>query len=295
MANYILPPWLHPSRTDPAQAFVSAFQTGAQVANQRARLAQHAEQVAMDAAIKDREVQRRAALDQQRVEIAKARTQAEIGIREQQLNVVQERARDTARMAAANFKLRAMQDQREDAKIGMVQEKQARSVAAQNEAQRRIAAGEDATKVYMELGPAIQGGMTGMSGFINQGSGIDFTKEQARPVAGLPDRYKALRTGKNTQQVFDTGSTQEPEARPLKGDPSKVVIDMGNGKPPIVRNAPVSPEMEALGKALAAAYSDDDPEAVARIRKQIADLNNAAPAAPSTNSIRILRMGPKKE
>jgi hypothetical protein len=142
---YQLPPWLTP-RGDPASAFVSAVHTGAAIAQENTRLTQAAqahnaamqmEQQRMEAnaAAESERLQAQNARASQELEMTKQYHDAELAIRQTALKQAAEKNQQQAASAATRM-------------------------AAQQTYQQRVAAGEDATKVALELGPGMAGGST---------------------------------------------------------------------------------------------------------------------------------------
>ncbi len=140
MASYPTPPWLNRQGTDPATAFVGAFRAGASVAIEKAQLAQQSERAAMAAAIKQQESEQQALRDQQKIAIDSAQFDAQVGLKQQSLDIAHERIVQSAKMAAVRFQV-------------------------QEEYRRRVAAGEDSQKVLLELGPSmgIREGLTSLA------------------------------------------------------------------------------------------------------------------------------------
>lgn len=137
MANYPIPPWLNVSPSD----FGAAAARGAEISLGKARIAEEARQANMRSAMAASELAARREQEQQQSkrqeqELAyqKAYQDSQLGLRQQQLD-------------------------REEAQFQMEVKTAAEKSQAQQEAQARIRAGEDPTKVWMDLGPSL--GMTG--------------------------------------------------------------------------------------------------------------------------------------
>lgn len=236
MAQYPIPPWLQGGGADPASAFVSAFNAGQNASAERARLQQHAHDVSMRLALAEREHQREAQLDYQKLEIQKAYNDAQLGLKEQDLITRQERNAQLAADAANKFALdyqkwQDLADYRQgqlqasgrradvaEQRLGMEAGQRAAQMAAVNEYRENFnfrvnVLGEDratvARELSMELGPGIAQGMTGMSGILGGGAGaggMDFSQIRARPIldeSGNQIGKWGVQTGKGSQAVFD--------------------------------------------------------------------------------------------
>jgi hypothetical protein len=105
MVSYPLPPWL--ARTDPAEAFISTFKQAqgikAQLQMEQARLQQSAIEAGQQAQARASEQQQRMALEQQQIAQEKARTDAELGLKRQQLEQSQQEITMAAQQAANKF------------------------------------------------------------------------------------------------------------------------------------------------------------------------------------------------
>lgn len=127
MADYPLPPWLTP-RTDPAQAFVTSMHLGAQIAQQQNQLQAEQERAQMETQARQQALQQQTLRAQQQIEMQRAYHDAVVGLRQDQLDQVSQANQLKAQVAARKF-------------------------AAQQQFRQRVAAGEPASKVMMELGP----------------------------------------------------------------------------------------------------------------------------------------------
>lgn len=137
MAQYPIPPWLNVSPGD----FGQAAARGAEISLGRQRIQQEAVQANQRAAQAAQELEARrkqeadnAQREAQQLEYQHAYQQAELGLKQQQQEQAEQAFQFTVKQAAQKSQ-------------------------AQMEAQQRIQAGEDPTKVYMELGPTL--GITG--------------------------------------------------------------------------------------------------------------------------------------
>src|SRR5579863_1460929 len=126
MATVALPPWLSP---EAAQGWGELAAKGAQLKLERARLRQEGINAGMEAAARSQQQQQTAAREQQQIQYDQAYKTADLGLRQQEADQ------------------RAQQLQQEVAQT-------ARQFSAMQRISKRIAAGEDPTKVYMEEGPS---------------------------------------------------------------------------------------------------------------------------------------------
>jgi hypothetical protein len=143
-------PWLRPPDTD--QNYLKGYGLGQQGASEQVQIAMAQQRMAQQAAeasaqlqersqaaqmeieMRQKEHERQSLMDQQKLEIEKSYRQSQIGLEKQKLD--------------------------EEIKINQSKLSQtANLAAAQMEAQKRIAAGEDPSDVWMEIGP--RAGMTG--------------------------------------------------------------------------------------------------------------------------------------
>lgn len=237
MAQYPIPPWLAREGADPAGAFISAFSAGANVSAQKARLAQEAEETAMRLAVYERQQEKDNLIKQQEMELNRARNDALLGLRQQQLELDQSRLAQDAIKAAADFAMRGQQasdlsqyradtlaqtgrrdqataiyraDQlaQGDERYQLQADKYADSLTAQNRIRERIAAGEDARQVYLEEGPAAR--VPGMGSIVGRGdeAGVDWTAKPPWPVPELGPNAMAAYTGRGSVRYFNTGLDQ---------------------------------------------------------------------------------------
>lgn len=128
MPQYSIPPWIQPA--DTARQYLSGLQLGSNIARQSQALEQQRERTAMEAEIRQKELERRMAEETQRMMMQKAYHDEVISLREKQLQ------NEAQRVQAATSAIAAKS-------------------AAQQEYQRRVQGGEDPAKVMMELGPGM--------------------------------------------------------------------------------------------------------------------------------------------
>lgn len=130
-----MPSWLEP-RSDPAAAFASAYHAGSQVAMEKRRLAQQAATAAMESATRAQIAHQNNLAEQQQIEVSKAYHDAQLGLRQRELDQEQQRISATAQQAAQTFQ-------------------------AQEQYRQRVKAGEDPNKVMLELWPSLYKGAGG--------------------------------------------------------------------------------------------------------------------------------------
>jgi hypothetical protein len=319
MANYPIPPWLSHEGADPASAFVSAFNAGANVASDRARLAAASEQAAINAGIREQELNRKAQLEQQKLAVQQAQNTALIGLRDRQLEMQQQKVTNDAIQAARTFALRGAQAQdlaqyRQDSlanqaegrrqgeeRLKIASQKHAESFAAQREYEYRFQEAMEADptadpakvarRLALELGPAISGGMTGLGPIMNQGgaNGIDFTGLGLEDIPNAPPNLKQFRTGAGSRRIVDLGegpeSTNAPVAIPVQGDPNTIALPKSSkwtyrSKAKVVE----PPEIKAARKKLEEYEGFSKPEKLTlqkmdQLRKMIADYEASKNAA----------------
>lgn len=116
-----------------------------------------------------------------------------------QMELAQQKNQFAQAMELRDQQLKANQDARAQAELGLRASEAARKTEGMMEYQRRVQAGEDPMKVILEVGPKI--GMTGptlFSAMRNQAQWQDQQKQQsaAPDVQDLPNGYKVARWGK---------------------------------------------------------------------------------------------------
>jgi hypothetical protein len=197
-----LPPWLTPQA---AQGYgdlaAEGFKTGATIANERARLAQEAAQHGMEMQQRQQEFQQKTAaeqeaaqqaglVEQQKIQIDKATKDAELGLRQQDLALKQKDFEQQTQQAAALS-------------------------AVQQQATKRIAAGEDPQKVWMELGPQMNMTSAALSKLITP----PFKPGTAAQIPNDPT-HQLIQTGPNAWHVTAIPSnvaTNAPDEMPRTG------------------------------------------------------------------------------
>lgn len=122
MPSYPLPPWLRPP-SDLAGDYVAGLHAGAQVAEQQARLNMAAQEAEQQAAVHQQTLQMQMAREQQKLELTRAYHQAQIGLRQDQLQQTQERINLQTQRAAQ--KLSALSAYKSDVAGGMTEEQAA--------------------------------------------------------------------------------------------------------------------------------------------------------------------------
>lgn len=102
--NYQLPPWLdQKAAINPADAYVQSLHIGAQIGMEKSRLQQENEIARMQADAKRQEMERRAAMDAQQLEVARAYHQQQNELKLAELNQQQELITAKATEAARRF------------------------------------------------------------------------------------------------------------------------------------------------------------------------------------------------
>lgn len=198
MANYPIPPWLNVSPAD----FGSAAARGAEISLGRERIAEEARQANMRSSIQSAEMaarrdeeQQRAQRESQQAEYEKAYQQAQLGLKNQELD-------QSERQLQMQVQTAAIKSQ------------------AQLEAQSRIQAGEDPSKVWMELGPSAGMSGGGMASLLRGSEAFG----GAESIAGLPDYFKQVRTGAGSRRIV-----QLPH--PASGPVSSLPVTDSEGNP----------------------------------------------------------------
>lgn len=127
--GYDIPPWLRPA--DAVGPYVQGLHLGAQLTQERQRLAAQASEAATRAALQQQQIEQESMLAQQRMEVARAQQQQEIGLKQQELAQRQQT-------------------------IQMATEQAARKFAAMQAYQQEIAQpGADPLKAILKYGPAM--------------------------------------------------------------------------------------------------------------------------------------------
>lgn len=99
---YPTPNWIRPPE-DLAAAYLNAYRAGASVAEAQARLDTEAQERGVNLAVTEQRMQQQNMRDQQELEMKKALSQAELGIRQASLQNAQERIAMTAQAAASRM------------------------------------------------------------------------------------------------------------------------------------------------------------------------------------------------
>lgn len=228
--EYPIPPWLHGvSPGEIGQLYQNAQRAGAQIQMEQQRLSQESQQAQMALQAKQEAAKQDQMRQAQQMQIEKAYHDSEIGLRKSQLEQTQKELQQKTQIAAQTFQ-------------------------AKQQAQQRIAAGEDPQKVWMELGPMM--GVTG-AGLANLAKKpVQFGG--ATSVEGLPEDWKAVQTGAGSRRIIhipttETGTNTAPTT--VTGPNGEMLgyrIPMPGGKQ-IFRGPPKSNSFEEKLKAVRAA------------------------------------------
>lgn len=133
--NYQLPPWLdQKAAINPADAYVQSLHIGAQIGMEKSRLQQENEIARMQADAKRQEMERRAAMDAQQLEVARAYHQQQNELRLADLNQKQQLIEAQAQDAARKFTAQQRYRQRfqELTAAGIDPDQAARTAALEN-------------------------------------------------------------------------------------------------------------------------------------------------------------------
>lgn len=139
MADYPLPSWLQTRPSDAARTFLEASQAGQRLNLEKQRLAQQQQQSEMEAQTRREIAMQNSLREQQRIEIEKARTAAEVGLKQQSLDLAGQKIALTANAAARKF-------------------------AAQQQYQQLLEQGMSPDEAALKIGPAAFSSMAGMAG-----------------------------------------------------------------------------------------------------------------------------------
>jgi hypothetical protein len=173
MASYPIPDWIKPPG-NLAQDYLSGLQTGAQIANQHAQLQQTAQLEQLKNTLAQQQLQRESQIQMQRLEVEKS-------YRDQANSIAQQKLAEVQQINQLNI---------QDA---------SRKLALQQRYSQRVAAGEDASKVMLELGPELGAG--------EQSIAAAFRSQQANKVPVPPTVTKLagedflLEPGQRPQQI----------------------------------------------------------------------------------------------
>ena len=128
MANYPIAPWLHPQ--DTVGPYVQGLHLGAQLQQERQRLAQQANEAAVRTQLQQQQLEQETMQAQQRLEVQKAQHQQEAALKQQELAQHQQQ-------------------------IQMATEQAARKYQAMQAYQQEVASGGDPLKAILKYGPAM--------------------------------------------------------------------------------------------------------------------------------------------
>lgn len=165
MPNYSIPPWIAPA--DTARQYLSGVQIGVNLSRQSQELGMQRERLAVETAVRQKEIESRMAEEQQRLMMQQAYHDQVVSLRQRQLE--DEAAKNKVAMAAVASK-----------------------ALAQEQYRQRVAAGEDPQKVMLELGPSMGGGAGLSAAFRAKGT----------PAAGPVEAFDVNYHGKPIPGVF---------------------------------------------------------------------------------------------
>lgn len=248
MASYPIPPWLHGNNPTELAALAQAgMRSRQQFDIERQRMQQQSQMAEMELAAKQAAQEQAQMRQSQDLQVEKAYKDASLGLRERELN---------------------QQQQKVDFQIKSASQK----AMAQAEASSRIAAGEDPTKVWMEMGPELGMTANAMASLTRKGPG-EFPGAQA--IEGLPENYLGVQTGPGTRQVvrlpekFQGGSVQGiPVLDPVSGEPIEGAYAIPSPSGGVsVHNAPKMTGYEAAAKNLASKQAAGGTKAPAPMTK----------------------------
>lgn len=282
--DYPIPPWLTPQAAQGYGELAGAAHRAAlQAKLEREKMAQQAAQAAMQMQARQQELaanmqaraeamRSEAMREDQKLRIEKAYKDSVLGIQQQELDIRQKTAEHSIKQAAASF-------------------------AAKQEAGRRIAAGEDPQKVWMELGPTM--GITGNA--MANLSKKPFEMGSASDIEGLPG-FKQIQTGPETRRIVRL----PPNLEGMNTTPTPVVANgkvIGYNIPRIpgttFRGAPKENKMDALLQQAAATKGGSpavqSPTAAAAEAIRMVGDRRAAFDAQTKNFIRWLDPEPELE
>lgn len=200
--NYTLPDWLK-AAPDPGREYTAAFSAGAQIAQEKARLAQAAQEAAMAATTRMQIAQQDNLQTQQRIEIEKNYQQQQIGLRKQELDQAQQ-------------------------KVGLAATQAARRFAAQSQIKQAIASGMPADEAFLRFGSEAFGSAAGIAPLAKQ------VHERMNPFAPTikelvgPSGQKAsvVQTGPHASQVMHPTAPEQIQTVPVMGPDGKAREDM---------------------------------------------------------------------
>lgn len=181
MPGEILPPWLQTNPNEITQQYAYGVQLGAQIAQQHQSLQARQQQAAMEAQIRQQQLDQQAEMQRQKIKLDQSYHDQLIGWHQAQL---QEAAQKNA--------------------IGI--QAAARKFAATEQYRTRVAAGEDPSKVMLELGPEM-GATAGLASLARK-----------QPTPGPVEGYPVTMGGKQLPgMVAVPGASGAMETRNIPG------------------------------------------------------------------------------
>lgn len=199
-------PWI--KAYDPAQEFLSGHAQGVQIAEANARLQQSQQHAAMQAELEKQRIEQQSRMESQRIEISKAYHDSQVALERDRLAQAKE---------MNDFQMKKYADM----------------AAARMEISKRIASGEDPTKVIMEVGARAGDVGSAMSATVrayeNKLAKVPEQWIPADPVTGAPGHFRESRGGikfpPSQKAAEDKITTWERDR--LKG-PEKSIQDIEN-------------------------------------------------------------------
>ena len=257
-ASYPIPPWLQTKPSDAAETFISAYHAGATVNIAKARLAQEQQQMEMEMQAK-REAQAQQALrQQQELAMEKARTQAEIGLKQSALDQAQQKIKLTADAAARKY-------------------------AAQEQYRQLIDSGMSPDEAALKIGPQAFSSMAGMAGLSKE---VFQRKHPFVPTTTTVDGQKLIQTSPNRFEKASIPPNIGPVQAQAVLDPSTqqpipgVFAAPGASGAMVVHNRPkVITAEEAELKKLEKAQEKDTMGRTASMMEETKDMSKGAKAA----------------
>lgn len=233
MANYPIPPWLHGNNPTELAALAQAGQKASiQFGMERQRMQQQQQMAEMELVAKQAAQEQAQMRQAQELQVEKAYKDASLGLRQQEL---------------------AQQEQRINSQVKVASQK----AMAQAEASRRIAAGEDPSKVWMEMGPMLGAPASSMAALAGGQTPMNYPGAQT--IEGLPeDLFKGVQTGPRTRaivrlpQKFEGSSVSSVPVTDENGEPIEGVFGVPNATGGVsIHNVPKKTGYEAAQANLA--------------------------------------------
>ncbi len=227
--DYPIPPWIRGvSAGEIGQLTQESTRATAQIALEQQKLAQDQVQSQMMLQAKQQQMKQDDLRQQQQLQIQKAYQDAQIGLRSQQLEQTKQ-------------------------SIAIKTQQAARTFQAQQQAQVRIKAGEDPSKVWMELGPQMGLNSSALGALARKPMNFG----GASAVEGLPEDYKQVMTGPASRRIMHipptaTGTNAPPPIPAMGPDGEKLgfwIAPPGGGKT-IFRGMPHLSTGDALAKQI---------------------------------------------